>query len=73
MIFETTTKKPGCNIHIRPEAKSTFNFFGKEISREQIGASQTYDFREVYENADASRDDLSRLVKIAHNHFTNQK
>ena len=73
MIFETTTSKPGCNIHIRPEVKSILNFFGKEIGREKISESPTYDFREVYENAEASRDDLSRLVKIAHSHFMNRQ
>ncbi len=73
MIFETKTKKPGCNIHIRPEMKSTFNFFGTEIKRERIDTPPTYDFREVYQNAEESRDDLNRLVKIAHQHFLTGK
>lgn len=73
MIFETKTKKPGCNIHIRPETKVTFNIFEKETGRERIKAPPTYDFREVYQDAEESRDDLGRLVKIAHQHYLNQK
>jgi hypothetical protein len=73
MIFETKTSKPGCNIHIRPEVKTKFNIFGKETERERITAPPTFDFREVYEKAEESRDDLSRLVKIAHQHFLNRR
>ena len=72
MVFETKTGKPGCNIHIRPEMKSTFDRSGNEIKRERIDSATVYDFREVYENAGESRDDLTRLVQIAHRKFRNQ-
>lgn len=72
MMFETTTNKLGCNIHIQPEMKSTFLSFGNGITQERISAPRTFDFREVYDNAEESRDDLTRLVNIVHQHFLNR-
>jgi hypothetical protein len=69
MIFETNSGRPGCNIHIRPDFRCKTDRAGNITKREKIASPPVYDFREVYENVEQSRDDLARLVKIADNHF----
>jgi hypothetical protein len=71
MLFETGTKKVGSNVHVRPEFNCRMDPTRAVMQKQKIAHSRTYKFREVYDTTEQSRDDLSRLVKIAHAHFTN--
>lgn len=69
MLFETKNKKVGSNVHIRPAQRHV------KINKVRVGVYQeikttrTYDFHEIYDDGEQSRDDLERLVKLAHDHF----
>lgn len=69
MVFETRNKKIGCNIHIQPKETHVKINGAKVGVFQEIRGARTYDFHEVYENAEDSRDDVSRLVLTAHKHF----
>jgi hypothetical protein len=69
MLFETDNKKVGSNVHIRPIQRHVkINGVRLDIYQE-IKTTRTYDFLGVYDNDEQSRDDLGRLVKLAHEHF----
>lgn len=68
ITFKTRDGKTACNIHIRPESRCVMKN-DAPIKRDSIYRRQTYDFCEVYEDMEKSRDDLQRLLKIADRHF----
>lgn len=69
MIFATGDGRIGCNIVLTPIRRDGV-IAGVPISQ-TIPDGKPIFFKEVYKDVQESRDDLSRLVMIAHNQFRN--